>query len=78
MRSNSPNADIDFNFVQVLVRSTKTNKKNNGDAASRRIESGWDLLDNNGINVLMAFIMSVGGMVAVGYAWDVPLSSIFA
>lgn len=29
---------------------------------SRRVESGRDWLDNNGVNVLMALLMSVGGM----------------
>ncbi|OJD13871.1 hypothetical protein AJ78_05718 [Emergomyces pasteurianus Ep9510] len=35
---------------------------------SRKIESGYDLLDNNQINLLMAAIMSVSAMVVAWYA----------
>ncbi|KAL1981070.1 hypothetical protein VTN96DRAFT_3095 [Rasamsonia emersonii] len=45
---------------------------------SRRVESGYDLLDNNGVNVLMAAIMSVGGMAVASYVWDIPLSDVLA
>ncbi|KAI0545285.1 integral membrane protein DUF92 [Xylaria curta] len=43
---------------------------------TRVIETGWDLLDNNDVNFLMAFTMSVGGMVVASWYWDVPISSI--
>lgn len=43
---------------------------------SRVVESGWNLLDNNDVNVLMALTMSVGAMAVAAYAWDVPMSSI--
>ncbi|GAB0135394.1 hypothetical protein EsDP_00003734 [Epichloe bromicola] len=43
---------------------------------SRVVESGWDLLDNNDVNFLMASIMSVGGMVAAAWYWGVPLESV--
>ena len=45
---------------------------------SRRIVSGADLLDNNQINLLMAAIMSFGGMVVASVLYDVPLSSILS
>jgi uncharacterized protein (TIGR00297 family) len=45
---------------------------------SRRILVGSDLLDNNQINLLMAAIMSVGGMVVASIVYDVPLSSIYS
>lgn len=41
---------------------------------SRKIESGFDILDNNAVNVLMAAIMSVGAMLLAGYYWDISLS----
>jgi hypothetical protein len=44
---------------------------------SRRVESGWDILDNNGVNVLMAFLMSVGAMGAAGYVWDLSVLDAF-
>lgn len=49
-----------------------------GPGESRRVESGYDLLDNNGVNVLMAAIMSVGGMAVASYLWDIPLSDVLA
>ncbi|KAL8854314.1 MAG: hypothetical protein Q9221_000800 [Calogaya cf. arnoldii] len=50
-------------------------KKDDGNS-SRRVESGVSLLDNNGVNLLMAFIMSAGGMVVSAYLWDLPLGTI--
>ncbi|EAQ92301.1 hypothetical protein CHGG_00536 [Chaetomium globosum CBS 148.51] len=44
---------------------------------SRVIENGWDLLDNNDVNFLMAFGMSVGAMAVASWYWQVPLSSVF-
>jgi uncharacterized membrane protein len=44
---------------------------------SRVVENGWDLLDNNDVNFLMAFGMSVGAMAVAGWYWQVPLSSVF-
>ncbi|KAL3460857.1 hypothetical protein BJX64DRAFT_289985, partial [Aspergillus heterothallicus] len=45
---------------------------------SRRVESGWDILDNNAVNVLMAFLMSVGAMGVAGYVWDLSILDAFA
>jgi uncharacterized membrane protein len=43
---------------------------------SRIIENGWDLLDNNDVNFIMAVLMSVGGMAVMGWYWDVPIQSV--
>ncbi|KAF7592907.1 hypothetical protein BBP40_012227 [Aspergillus hancockii] len=43
---------------------------------SRRVESGHDLLDNNAVNVLMAFIMSAGAMGVASWVWDVSFLDI--
>jgi uncharacterized membrane protein len=43
---------------------------------SRVVENGWDLLDNNDVNFLMAFGMSVGAMAVASWYWQVPLSSV--
>ncbi|GAB1193780.1 hypothetical protein APSETT444_003008 [Aspergillus pseudonomiae] len=40
---------------------------------SRKVESGRDLLDNNAVNVLMAFIMSVGAMGVASWVWGVSV-----
>lgn len=56
-------------------------EKENHDARhgpSRMLESGADILDNNAVNLLMAGIMSVGGMAVAGWYWGVPLTSILA
>jgi uncharacterized membrane protein len=44
---------------------------------SRVAESGWDLLDNNDVNFLMAFSMSIGAMAVASWYWQIPLSSVF-
>lgn len=54
---------------------TKT-EKNKERPASRVVENGWDLLDNNDVNFLMAVIMSVSAMAVAGWYWNMPLSSI--
>lgn len=41
---------------------------------SRKIESGYDILDNNAVNVLMAASMSMGAMVFASYYWNIPLN----
>ena len=46
--------------------------------ASRHVESGLGLLDNNAVNILMAASMSIGGMLVAGILWDIPISSIFS
>ncbi|KAI1081366.1 integral membrane protein DUF92 [Whalleya microplaca] len=43
---------------------------------TRLTESGFDLLDNNDVNFLMAFTMSTSAMVVAGWYWGVPLSSV--
>ncbi|KAL8690010.1 MAG: hypothetical protein Q9218_004443 [Villophora microphyllina] len=45
--------------------------------SSRRVESGAGFLDNNAVNILMAAMMSVGGMVVASYVWKLPPVSIF-
>ncbi|KAL2148366.1 hypothetical protein VTH82DRAFT_2286 [Thermothelomyces myriococcoides] len=45
---------------------------------SRVVENGWDLLDNNDVNFLMAFGMSIGAMAVASWYWQVPLQSVFA
>lgn len=43
---------------------------------SRVVENGWNLLDNNDVNFLMAFGMSVGAMAVASWYWGVPLNSV--
>ncbi|KAI4256712.1 MAG: hypothetical protein L6R42_006051, partial [Xanthoria sp. 1 TBL-2021] len=60
-------------YTQVLL--TGSHGKHDGNS-SRRVESGISLLDNNAVNLLMAFVMSAGGMVVSAYLWDLPLGTI--
>ncbi|KAI8633747.1 integral membrane protein DUF92-domain-containing protein [Xylariaceae sp. FL1651] len=55
----------------------KHRKPSFGDNKPTRVaEAGWDLLDNNDVNFLMAFMMSIGGMVFAAWYWDIPMASI--
>jgi uncharacterized membrane protein len=47
------------------------------DKPSRVVESGFNVLDNNEVNFLMALAMTVGAMQVAGWAWGIPLSSIW-
>ncbi|KAJ5654230.1 hypothetical protein N7490_001233 [Penicillium lividum] len=44
---------------------------------SRRVESGHDWLDNNGVNLLMAVLMSVGAMGIAQWTWGVDIQELF-
>ena len=43
---------------------------------SRVVESGWDLLDNNDVNFMMAAMMSVGAMAIASWYWGVPFQDV--
>ena len=55
---------------------TDSKGKRNDQVASRRVESGKALLDNNGVNLAMAMIMSFGGMGIASWFWGVRLTSV--
>ncbi|KAI0100162.1 integral membrane protein DUF92 [Nemania sp. FL0031] len=56
----------------------KHRKSSFGDNKPTRVaETGWDLLDNNDVNFLMAFSMSVGGMLAAAWYWNMSMASIW-
>ncbi|KAI1109009.1 integral membrane protein DUF92-domain-containing protein [Nemania sp. NC0429] len=55
----------------------KHRKPSFGDSEPTRVaETGWDLLDNNDVNFLMAFCMSIGGMAVAAWYWDLPMASV--
>ena len=60
---------------QVLVSGSRVPANKKSDEPSRHIESGLGILDNNAVNLLMAFLMSVGGIVVASYVWHIPLRS---
>ena len=43
---------------------------------SRRLEVGWDLLDNNGVNFAMAFAMSLAAMLGACWIWGIPVGAV--
>jgi uncharacterized membrane protein len=49
-----------------------------GQHVSRKIAVGLDILDNNGVNLLMAALISVGSMAVAATVWNVSLSSIIS
>ncbi|KAL8985546.1 MAG: hypothetical protein Q9177_004405 [Variospora cf. flavescens] len=60
--------------TKVLIAGSHEKKDGN---TSRRIESGIGFLDNNAVNILMAFVMSIGGMLLASFIWSLPFSTIF-
>lgn len=44
---------------------------------SRRIETGHDWLDNNGVNILMAALMSLGAMCIAQWVWEVDVRELW-
>jgi uncharacterized membrane protein len=69
--------DDDDAHAGVYNHNDKHRKSSFGDQRpSRAIENGWDLLDNNDVNFLMAVTMSVGGMAVASWYWDVPIQSV--
>lgn len=50
----------------------KHRKPSFGDAQPSRVaENGWDLLDNNDVNFIMAVLMSTGAMAVATWYWDI-------
>lgn len=45
---------------------------------SRRVETGRDILSNNGVNFVMAASASVAAMAGAAFIWDIPFSTILA
>ncbi len=63
---------------KVLVRNREPHPKKldkSHTQESRKIEVGSDILDNNGVNILMAALSSVGAMVVMCVIFDLPFSS---
>ena len=61
----------------VTPRNNSLGDNQDMEHKSRKLECGYDLLDNNAVNMLMAAIMSIGGMAVASYIWDVPLQSVW-
>jgi len=64
-----------INIIQVPVTSSRILDSKKSGEPSRRVESGLGVLDNNSVNLLMAFLMSVGGMVVASFVWEIPVRS---
>ena len=74
---DSPAAETDDGLTARYDPKAKHRKSSFGDdRPSRVVENGWDLLDNNDVNFLMATLMSVGAMAGAGWYWDVPIENL--
>jgi len=63
---------------KVLVHDTSEahSKREDKSQGSRKIEVGYDVLSNNGVNLLMAASMSAFAIAGGAWLWDVPLSEV--
>ncbi|KAK0670527.1 integral membrane protein DUF92-domain-containing protein [Cercophora samala] len=69
--------DHDVDLKRRYDPKNKQRKSSFGDERpSREVVTGWDLLDNNDVNFLMAFGMSFGAMAVAGWYWGVSLWTI--
>jgi len=64
---------------KVLVYNTSEAhaKKHGKSQGSRKIEVGYDVLSNNGVNFLMATSMSAFAIVGSTWLWNIPLTEVF-
>ena len=62
--------------IHAIGLTTTAEKKEDTTQESRRIEVGHDILSNNGVNLLMASIMSGLAIVGTAWVWGVPLGKV--
>ncbi|KAH7326234.1 integral membrane protein DUF92-domain-containing protein [Stachybotrys elegans] len=63
--------------VQQRKTGGKSSEPSFGDELpSRIVENGWDVLDNNDVNFIMAVVMSVGAMAVMSWRWGIPVLDI--
>ncbi|KAF2145624.1 uncharacterized protein K452DRAFT_283977 [Aplosporella prunicola CBS 121167] len=48
------------------------------DGESRRVVVGWDVLSNNGVNIVMAALVSGGSMAAAAWTWGLQPADVLA
>lgn len=73
---DNPAADV--KPLSKYDAKNKHRRSSFGDAMpSRVVESGWDLLDNNDVNFLMALTTSLGAMGVASWGWNVPMNQMF-
>jgi len=77
-QSNEIEEYLDKKMGGLKSDAKKTRSPSFGDEKpGRRVESGsLGLLDNNQVNFLMAFTMSLGAMGVASWFWEIPYSSI--
>ncbi len=64
--------------IQVLISGSRTPENKKSDKPTRHVESGLGILDNNAVNLLMAVLMSLGGMVFASWLWHIPLRTLWS
>lgn len=63
--------------IHAITLTQTTEKKEDSAQESRRIEVGHDILSNNGVNLLMASMMSGLAILGTAWVWNVPLDKVF-
>jgi uncharacterized membrane protein len=63
--------------IHAISLTPTAEKKEDSTQESRRIEVGHDILSNNGVNLLMASMMSGLAILGAAWVWGVPLDKIF-
>ncbi|ROW08160.1 hypothetical protein VPNG_06941 [Cytospora leucostoma] len=75
-KASSSAVDVDEGAGSYEVKKKQRKASFGDEKPSRVVESGWDVLDNNGVNFLMAFTMSLGAMIIASWYWGEPLENI--
>ena len=62
--------------IHAITLTSTAEKKEDSAQESRRIEVGHDILSNNGVNLLMAAMMSGLAILGAAQVWGVPLDKV--
>src|SRR5579871_426531 len=62
--------------IHAITLTPTSEKKQDSAQESRRIEVGHDILSNNGVNLLMASMMSGLAVLGAAWVWEVPLDKV--
>jgi uncharacterized membrane protein len=77
--SSASGVDRKTEGTQKRKAGDKSDESTFGDEQpSRVVENGWDLLDNNDVNFIMAVTMSVGAMAVMAWRWEIPILEVLA
>jgi hypothetical protein len=67
---------VDQSQKTTLRRGSASSATQDDSHESRRVETGRDWLDNNGVNLLMAASMSIGAMAISQWLWGLDVTDL--